>query len=280
MLGEWAGIKSKATISKHLKVLLKVGLIRCKRRGFKVSNQYEVAELTDEVLKKLYFPHARILTWIAQENEQARQKRQVKRQLRDMKQKRMYIKSGYYKKASSQSYPQIDEVQFMNTYVFSSLREENTISNIRSESKFKIEEKMRTPQKIGAFLPTKAENQALLQYLTSKTTALSVARNWTSSKPSTDSQRFFGSEKLIGITTEIALKLGDMKNLRSDIGRTNNIFKLIKPRGQSEDDLLCMMYTALSLALKHEGSFTTSAMAYLYSIVEYAYGIKTRKPPP
>lgn len=280
MLGDWAGIKSKATISKHRKVLLKVGLIRYKRRGFKQSNRYEVPELTDAILKKLYIPHKRILDWIAEEDEQVRQKRQVKRDLRAMKQKRMYMQTGYYKKAPVQSYPQIDEVQFMNSYVLPSLREANTISSIRSDAKFKIEEKRGKPVKIAAFLPSKAENKALLAYMVNKITPVSVAQSWASSRPPSENYMPFGSEKLIGVTTEVALKLGNMKNLRSNIGHTNNIFKLIKLRKQSEDDLICMMYTALSLTQKHEGTFKTCAMAYFYSIVEYAYGIKTRKHPP
>src|SRR5579863_7268652 len=77
-----AKIKSKTTLSLHLKVLIKVGLVEKKRRGKMQSNIYCVKELNTQILQNLRRSHREILAEIEKETSRARHLKSAKQEIR------------------------------------------------------------------------------------------------------------------------------------------------------------------------------------------------------
>ncbi len=291
MLKKTAKIKSSTTLSLHLKVLKFTGVIDYEQRGFKRSNKYKLLPLTEEVRHHLFTSHDYIVEKIQEKTKYKTERQIALRELRAREPKRVYIRSGYYKKAAEQSYPQIDEVQLLESKLSSRKLEDNSISNIRRyvevKKKYEKEQLQQAAsferqgfKKMGSSLPSNFDPQTLLSYIQARTRVTVIQhttdKNLASHKPYIP----FGNEQLNFITQEVSLEFGDLHHLESNNGHTHNLLKVMKARGKDTGYLSEMMCIARSITRSklREGLVNGSPMAYYYRVLENACGIA--KPPP
>jgi hypothetical protein len=291
MLKKTAKIKSSTTLSLHLKVLKFTGVIDCEQRGFKRSNKYKLVPLTEEVRRHLFTSHEYIVQKIQEKTKYKTERQKALRELRAREPKRVYIRSGYYKKSAVQSYPQIDEVQLLDTKLSSRKLEDNSKSNIRRyadvKKKYEIEQLQQATsfekqglKKMGSSLPTNFDPQTLLSYMQARTRVTVIQHTTDKSSASHKPYKPFGNEQLNFITQEISLEFGDLHHLESNNGHTHNILKIVKIAGKDAGYLSEMMCIARSITRNklREGLVHAAPMAYYYRTLENACGI-TRPPP-
>jgi len=131
-------IRSKVTISLHLKVLIKVGLVKRERRGKMQSNIYFVVkadDLTDRILKNLKREHGAIIREINEQMGEERKIRQAKQELKSRK----LVHPRREKTLSNSTYPQKSEVQQMYPNISSNEDINIYSSNLKKDSNLKNE---------------------------------------------------------------------------------------------------------------------------------------------
>ncbi len=247
-----AKIKSKTTLSLHMKVLIKVGLIKRQRRGKMQSNIYQAMELSPQIVSNLRRSHAFILKEIAENDEKARKMRLVKREL---KAKRP-ASTPQIKIAQRQTYPQTSEVQLLNTkkafQAFSTYS-----SNLNNDSKEKIRE---VRQGRGG------EFKSISEYL--RPTIKSIVKNaqgplskatspGDDERPTPNISPIFcplqphgAHSKITQIILKISGDIRDLKHQQENVSQAINIFKQVESRGVDENNFVEALWSARGLTME------------------------------
>jgi DNA-binding transcriptional ArsR family regulator len=228
-IGKRAKVKSKTTISLHLKVLRKVGLVTTKRRGYKQTNinyPLRASELTEDIIKKLQRKHEYIIEEIIEERRETTKLREAKRELKNKKSIRQ-------KSPSNQTYPHNDEVQLMDSK--KEAKASSTYSsNLNNDSKIEKEKESRGGgfKSIGEFLPpalniaVKSPPQpptATIPLLSDKILVPKTDPQKKPVEPLTD-----GFSKIRHVMLKISEDISDMKHKWENVTQALNIFKKIR----------------------------------------------------
>ena len=270
-LGKRAKINSKTTISLHLQVLVKVGLVTKKRRGFKKSNIYKAvraSELTDEIIKKLHRPNKFILSEI---QEEIKDKTAMQKAIRELKSCKK-LKGGSREIASEQCYPQSDEVQQMDS------KKEPTgsciySSNLKKDSKFENgigESRGGGFKSIAEYIQTSFKNASKI----SRTPQNEVIPLEGGSKPI---PRFSPQKKPLQPPTEhvrireVMLKISadifDVKHKWENVSQAINIFRKIRDRGVDEGKFVDTLWHVRGLTVEIIGILDRPG-AYFFTVLK------------
>lgn len=254
-IGKRAKVKSKTTISLHLKVLRKVGLTVTKRRGFKQTNinyPLRATELTDEVTQKLQRKHQYIIEEINKETKQATRLRLAKREMRRKK----FNRSRSQNIAAKQSYPQINEVQLLDSKKEALQASSRYSSNYHNDSKIENGEEKRG----GGFTSISAYIPAALKHV-ARGAGGDLANPQPPAGDNLPSQKFpplkthlqsiTQYSKIRGVVLKISTDIRDARHSAENASQAINIFKKIRERiGIGEDAFVQALWSARGLTLE------------------------------
>ena len=252
-----AKVKSKTTLSLHLKVLYKVGLVTKKRRGKKQSNIYKVVkaeELTDQIINNLRRPHTYILDEIAKEEAQARKIRLVRRELLERKCSRQ----DPQKSRQQQTYPQTQtsEVQLLDSKKEAKASSRYSSNLNHNDSKIKNSDERRG----GGFKPIAVYVQAAKEMPLSQTRNRQIAAITPgaeelpiqkSSPQQAALQPLTPYAKIREIVLGISSDIQDQNHCRENVSHALNLFKTIQQkRGGDAEGFIQSLWSARGLTLE------------------------------
>jgi len=253
-------INSKTTLSLHLKVLIKVGLVKKTRRGKKQSNVYitvRADELTPQILKNLERPHKYILEDIAKADKEARKMREVKRELKELRNTKR-IHPRRYKTASDQTYPHKSEVQLLDFHS-KAFQASRYSSNRNKDSKFaKGEEAKRGGgiKKLSDLLPPipkyaqigilKPQNETIPPG-GDKISGVQKTPQKTALQPLTE------LSKLEFVMMNVSRDIGDYQHVLENTKQAKNIYSQLKNRGVTEANFIDTLMSVEGLTKEIRG---------------------------
>lgn len=234
-----AKIKSKTTLSLHLKILVKVGLVKKIRRGKMQSNIYmahSADTLTSQILKNLSRPYKYIIEEITKDDEKARKIKAAKREVINAAKRR---KVERRKVLNRQTYPQQSEVQLLDSN--KALRALNIYSsNLNNDSK-EIKEEKRGGEftHIGEYIKTKPSFQSIAREAGSRLAKAKLLREGkiyvaTSTPPKKPMQGFREGSRLEAVMTKLSLDIGDSLHTRENVQQVKNIFAALAKKDVDE----------------------------------------------
>ncbi|MGB8345238.1 MAG: hypothetical protein WCD86_10170 [Ktedonobacteraceae bacterium] len=254
-IGKRAKVKSKTTISLHLKVLRKVGLTTTKRRGYKRTNinyPLRASELTESVSKKLHRKHEHVIEEIIKETKETTKLRQVERELRSKKS----IQPRSQKIAVNRSYPQNDEVQLLDSKKEAKASSRYSSNLNHNDSKIKNSDERRG----GGFKPIAVYVQAAKEMPLSQTRSRQIAAITPgaeelpiqkSSPQQAALQPLTSYAKIREIVLGISSDIQDQNHCRENVSHALNLFKTIRQkRGGDAEGFIQSLWNARGLTLE------------------------------